>query len=354
MSAKVRSEHEIFEDFETLAASPQFAHAIAFFSFRDNYTGFGEYLRPDDLLHSNQYEKLIRNEISTLIGVAAKQGKPDIAPEPEQIQTLIDKTESLIKELHTSIAQPMHEIFKTLPKHQPDTDPFDSADVIREPILYGPESAYTFQYLELFPLKYAQDKQWFQDKFSLSLSEIRHLAESVATVLSKKLESFRTSALAQSPSDWNLLNIFTLDAETLSETSSLDLSLVRYFMNHFSTSFADNNTFQNVSDFNRTNAYPFLKWDDSHFILFQIYTLYEALYETPYFEMISDARYKDAAAEHRGDFLEDYSYDKLCNIFGEEHVFKNVIFQDSKRRHLDEADVRNCSAPGARLLRSSR
>jgi hypothetical protein len=68
-----REEHDIFADLAVLCGSPGFAHAIAFFCYRDNLVRFKEELTPDSLAHLHSGSQLIRTEISTLIGLLARQ-----------------------------------------------------------------------------------------------------------------------------------------------------------------------------------------------------------------------------------------------------------------------------------------
>lgn len=101
-----RNESEVFSQLETLCMSPGYIHAIAFFCFRDNTVGYANQMKVENLLKQYSPERLVRSEISTLIGLACK-GKFDInIPRPEIIQMYIDETEKLLNELHKSILQP--------------------------------------------------------------------------------------------------------------------------------------------------------------------------------------------------------------------------------------------------------
>src|SRR5438132_1253649 len=81
-----REEHEIFSDLAALCTSPGFAHAIAFFCYRDNFVRFGKELTPDDLAHLYSDSGLIRTEISTLIGLLARKPIDYTLPESTVIQ----------------------------------------------------------------------------------------------------------------------------------------------------------------------------------------------------------------------------------------------------------------------------
>ena len=67
--------------------------------------------------------------------------------------------------------------------------------------------------------------------------------------------------------------------------------------------------------------------------------LYEAFYETPFFWMNSDKPYRNEAMKNRGDFLEQYSADRLRSVFGNARVFENVHIWGSGRDEVAEIDV---------------
>ena len=87
------------------------------------------------------------------------------------------------------------------------------------------------------------------------------------------------------------------------------------------------------------NAYPILKVSDDDFIVFQKYSLFEALYETPFYWMNEDLSYCDTALMHRGSFAESFCYDRLCRVFGEKRVFPNVKIRDHRGQDLGEIDI---------------
>jgi hypothetical protein len=99
-----REEHEIFSDLAALCASPGFAHAIAFFCYRDNLVRYGKALQPDDLAHLNSRSGLIRAEISTLIGLLARQSIDYTLHEPAVIQGYLDQAQALLHELHRALS----------------------------------------------------------------------------------------------------------------------------------------------------------------------------------------------------------------------------------------------------------
>lgn len=69
-------------------------------------------------------------------------------------------------------------------------------------------------------------------------------------------------------------------------------------------------------------------------MLFQNYSLVEALYETPFFWFKDDKKYSSIAGNHRGEFTESFSAERLKFVFGKNRVFENVTIHDSKKTNV--------------------
>ncbi len=69
-----RPESTVFAELAELCQSSGYAHAIAYFCWRDNIIRYdGEGLKPGDVEHMHSGERLVRTEISTLIGLMVRQ-----------------------------------------------------------------------------------------------------------------------------------------------------------------------------------------------------------------------------------------------------------------------------------------
>ena len=74
MSNIKKSEANIFKELEELCTSSGYIHAIAYLCFRDNMLIMsGEEITVDDILNQYSDERLIRTEISTLLGLILKK-----------------------------------------------------------------------------------------------------------------------------------------------------------------------------------------------------------------------------------------------------------------------------------------
>jgi hypothetical protein len=75
-----RPEQDIFDDLALLCVSGGYIHAIASFCFRDHVVGFGDELRGEDYAKLFSFDRLIRTEISTLIGLDAEGATRSYVP----------------------------------------------------------------------------------------------------------------------------------------------------------------------------------------------------------------------------------------------------------------------------------
>ncbi len=90
-----RSEEEIFAKLEALASKPGYAHAIAFLCFRDNAIKFTKDLQGKDIAKLYSDDRLIRTEISTLIGLLVKGNLNLDVPSPDVMQEMLNQTDQL-------------------------------------------------------------------------------------------------------------------------------------------------------------------------------------------------------------------------------------------------------------------
>ena len=153
-SVEPRAEQDIFDDLAELCATPGYAHALAWMSLRDNYVTFDGAMDSEALAASYTPGRTVRTEFSTLLGLLIRQPIDLSEPTPAEIQVLFDRTGALLNELHERLGRPMWDsIIETAKAMQEEgaerpPSPFTRADVLREPIFYGGESAYSFQYCQ--------------------------------------------------------------------------------------------------------------------------------------------------------------------------------------------------------------
>ncbi len=334
----MRKEQDIFDDLTSLCTKPGYAHAVAFLCFRDNFVGYKDILNSDDYAKLYSTDRLIRTEMSTLIGLMARAPIDLTLPTSEQIQEFIEQSDKLLNELHQAMLQPIVEDFpaKLL---DPEVNPFESANSMREPIFYSAESAYSFQYRDLALQKYSRDNDWLEREKGFSIADGNRLVVAILDFLQEKLPAGIGRLRHVPRSEWTLIDCFTFTCSDIVTNSGLTKPVVENFLNAFSYPNDGNPTFTSLHEFNSTNAYPIIKTGGEKYILFQYVSLTEALYDTPFYWMAADKEYEPVAMANRGKFAEEFATDRLRHVFGSKNVFHNIDVWGSKRKKISEIDT---------------
>ena len=166
----MREEQEIFGDLAALCGSPGYVHAIASLCFRDNMIAYRGEMTAEDMQHMFSMSRLVRTEISALIGLLIKQEIDYAYPGDEELSRYVQQTEKLLKEVHEAMLRPWKAAFDPQKAAEHGARLFTSGDALREPIFYGGESAYSFQYRDFSPLKYAADDDWLRANKGFTIS----------------------------------------------------------------------------------------------------------------------------------------------------------------------------------------
>ena len=337
-----RAEQDIFNELSKLCVSDGYIHAIAYFCWRDNLIRFsGENITEDDVQHQYSHDRLLRTEISTLIGLMVKRNVSFTNPQPQALLSYIDRTEALLYEMHMSLQKPWLEGFKALalnPQNSERFDPFNAAEGLREPIFYSGESAYNFQYEALAQKKYQADNHWLKKNKGFDIEEACLICRALGELQLQKLLEFRKPMRKLPPDQWTFLPGFVFGAEELVARTGIELRQMERWLDAFCFNQNQNNAaFTSLSEFNETNATPIVRKDDGY-VLLQHYSLLEALYEAPFFWMAGDKSYSATASKNRGEFVERFLNDRLLSVFGAQHVFRNINIYKGKNRFA-EADI---------------
>jgi SEC-C motif/Nuclease-related domain len=335
-----RSETAIFSELTALCVLPGYAHAVAHFCFRDNMVLYAEEMTAEDMQRMYSMERLSRTEISTLIGLMVKQPIDYSLPNPEIMQQYIDQTDELLKELHQFIAAHGWQVQDWKKIAAEGGNPFQKGEAMREPIFYSGEGAYDFQYRDFSILKYGCDDNWLLDNRGFSIGAAREVVQSIIKLHSKKLFAcFDT--LRNTPSNQlTLLPGHKFTSKEVADSSGVQQSVVERILASFSLPQGEvNNQFKALSDFNVTNALPLICVSTNEYLLFQGYSLVEALYESPFYWMSADKSYVATAMKNRGKFTEEFARERLETVFGKGHVYANVNLTESKSKTVGEIDV---------------
>ena len=335
----MRSEQAIFDDLATLCSSKGFIHGVAAICFRDNIVGFNGALRAEDMAHLFSKSRLIRTEVTTLIGLMMRAPIELTLPTPRVVSDYIEQTEALLDELHQSMMNSgaMSNALRNAAER--DFNPFTFGKFLREPIFYGGESAYSSQYRDLAPRKYGADACWLLHNKDIDLKVGREVCRSVSEILNERLIKTLQSLKDMPRTVWTMLPGFAFSCEELAIYTSQPVNSVRAVVEAFAVAESERNaTFTSLHAFNAAYAYPFIRTGPDEFLMLQYYGISEALYETPFYWMCTDEAYAPTALRHRGEFTEAFAAERLTHVFGSGQVFQNVEILKSKGETLGEID----------------
>ena len=340
ISSTDKSEKEILSELKNVCASSGYAHVIAYFCFRDNIIKYNDKFSIDEISHFYSDNSLIRTEISTLIGFLVKNDIDFTLPTPSKFQEYIEKTESLLIELHNSFMIPFQKYIKKAIENKEDFTPFTSGEMLREPIFYGGESAFNFQYRDLSVKKYYHDNKWFIENKGFSVEQAQNAINAIAQFQNLNTMTVLDSMRSKDPSEWTILPGFTFTVEDISAFLNYDKEITKSIIEAFTIPpDSKNENFSNLNDFNICNAYPIIKKSNNEYLLYQIYSLTESLYDTPFYWFLDDKAYINTAMKNRGDFTEYFSADRLCSVFNQDRVCKNAFIVDRHKNVAGEIDV---------------
>src|SRR5271165_4254332 len=226
----MRNEQEVFDDLAKLCSRPGYVHALAFISYKDNYVGYIEEVTAENMLSMFSKDRLIRTELCTLIGLLVKTNIDFTRPSAQVAQTYIERTYTLLEELHQTMSEGL---LRGLREGSPSKEckPFSQGQVLREPIFYSGESAYSFQYRDLSVKKYAADSAWLEENKGFSIEAARDVVRTVQQFQNERLAEILHSLPALPLDEWTLLPGFTFEVSDISATSKIDAVVIEHVLN---------------------------------------------------------------------------------------------------------------------------
>lgn len=336
----MRTEEAIFDELASLCAAPGYVHAIAYLCHRDNMIRYAGEMKAEDMQHLFSKSRLIRTETSTLIGLMLKQDIDYGLPAPQVVEKLVETTEALLEEIHHAMSSPFWQALDPAKFAEKDFNPFKNGAALREPIFYGGESAYSFQYRDFALAKYGRDDQWLVTNKGFSIHDARNVVYAISRLQDEKAVTTVKAMRDAAPDTWTFLPGNTFSAREIADRAHMAPALVEKILAAFAVpQGACNQQFNALHDFNIANASPLIRMPDGNYLLFHIYSLVEALYEAPFYWMGADKAYVNTAMENRGLFAEQFAVERLSHVFGAGNVLSNIDIFESKGNKLGEIDV---------------
>jgi len=221
-----RAESAVFSDLAELCCSPGYVHALAYICHRDNFIAYATEMKSPDMAKLFTRGRLIRTEITTLIGLVVQQDIDLSLPEPVVMQSYIDRTDALMDELHAAIGMPMFENNHAAVTGQAIEAASHRGAFLREPIFYGGESAYSFQYRDFSPEKYGKDDEWLQRTKGFSIQAATAVVRAIGERQNENVMAAHQAMPPDDPASWTILPGFFLSAEELVVASGVALEEV--------------------------------------------------------------------------------------------------------------------------------
>lgn len=339
-----RTEQEVFADLERLCATAGYIHVLAALSARDNLVFLPEGLTSEALAASYAPQRTIRTEFSTLLGLMLKHPIDFTVPGPDKMQGLVKRTSELLEELHACFNQPMiaalmqaaADVQVGLPR---PANPFMRGDVLREPIFYGGESAYSFQYEDFALERYTPDDGWLLANKGFRIADALAVAGALSAGQGDKLAGAIAQLEDGRPAALSFLPCFTFSLEEIAAAAALPPVTAAAVLAAFTVSEAPANAdFRAIGDFNLASACPILRTPTGEYVSLDSYAVVEALYDSPYYWMLADKAYHNTASQHRGDFTEALVTRRLAAVFAEGNVHRGVNLVRNGDR-VSEIDV---------------
>ena len=236
----------------------------------------------------------------------------------------------LLEDLHTAylFSEKMTALRNTLPQeelkqkhHELYEEWMTSGEGMVEPIFYGSEGAWSFQFLEMADERYGNDSAWLESYLGTSFDSIVAIAKQLEQMFDYQQHWFGdTETFEQRISQ--LLAMFCFEADDIQYA---DPESVSSLLSPFSVKPGKaNEEFCSIGDYNKVHSHPIIRLEDGKYFLPIFFYLARSIYESPYYWMMESADYKVTARKNRGDATEQISIALMRKAFGKDSVFQDV------------------------------
>lgn len=332
-----RSQDKILVELEELGREPGF-----FYTFCLMVSSY-LWMTADEMATTDWFERPNEQELSLILGLMAKHTiQLNDIPNDEVIVHQMSMANTLLKELHRHLA-----ILELLDENVWQMDVEEQTDAIKqkydelmksgrgtvEPIFYAGSGAYDFQYLEMALRRYAKDKQWILENKGATLDVFVDIINKLRDLAQARLDKFQPSESMTVNSKEVLSNIcFCLD-----DLPTVNPAEFEAFISAFSfTPGTVNGEFRGVGDFDEVHTRPVIDLGNGKYCLPIYANLPESVYESPFYWMLTDKKYRDTAWENRGDATEAITLELLASSFAPDKVFRGVKV---KQGNTDITDI---------------
>jgi hypothetical protein len=241
-----------------------------------------------------------------------------------------------LRELHDRILADCAIIFDNETKKSVES-PDSIGPTAREAIYYGAENFYLHQFSKFSRLRYRDDATWLLQNVGLSIRPMIDISKFIVDRINQQM-----TGVGHMRSEGHEFNHGELTNSLLISKADVRKKFGQKadaFFSKFATPVIGANFgFTDPFAINTVLIAPLIDLGEYLYVPNQ-YRLFETIYESPFYWMMADKVYADAAAEHRGAFLEQTAAHIFRSVFGPENVYENVMIRESAKDIAGEVDV---------------
>lgn len=398
---KLRSTKSIIKEIKSLVETTGFIYTLCLILIEDFHLNVEEIQHIDfrSRLNKNEVSLLIGFLIQNEISLKKPQSPLDLISLKKKTRELMDELHSSTMIPSINKFKPLIENLKEEKdiSNPNKKDFFGGEDMFIEPIFYSGDGIYDFQYLEYLEKKYKYDEKWLNENTDFNFEKVIEIANRIKSIhhekfqkvnflslhenkekIKKKLkesklisnkhikENFeelismlefyqffelfdseknlieKLSKKEVSDKGWDSFYKGILDIFCIQKTDFSGKQKISSFIENFTIPIDSKNRnshFQNIGDYNLFSAKPIIPLDTETFFVPISFSVFEAIYESPYYWMLTDKTYKNNLALNRGKVGEEITYELLKKVFGENQVFKSVRIESKKGYNDTDIDV---------------
>ena len=141
----------------------------------------------------------------------------------------------------------------------PSTGPDLSGAALREPIFYGGDFAYGFQYRDLAAKKYMADDPWLLNQMGFSIADAIRVVSAASVLQDKKVHASRNALQSIARENWTMLPGFMFTAEEAAKHAGLAVDIVKKVLSAFTFPGGNANAgFTSLHAYNAASGTPLL------------------------------------------------------------------------------------------------
>jgi hypothetical protein len=330
-----RSTAEIFHDLRTLAQSVSALHEISHIIYRDwvltvDVRNARVIDAPEDRWSTSKVNK---NELMLLVGLMVQSTNDQTYSLQSDESSFAARADQLLHEFHGRLITEAWAFEAGKFVESPDTVGL----VGREAIYYGAESFYIHQFVRFGRQRYREDTLWLLENAGLSIRPMLDIAKFIIDRINRQMTDVgHRRRDGQKFSNADLMNSLLIAKTDVRRKFGAKADA--FFAKFVTPVTGANRGFTDPFAINEVAIAPIIDLGEHLYVPSQ-YRLFEAIYESPFYWMMSDKAYADTTAKHRGVFVEQTAAHILRSVFGAENVYENVILESSSRETAGEIDV---------------